>query len=72
MLVVDGLSTILNKADEHGVIQPLKVCRRAPGITHLLFADDSLLFFKADNNQAREIKEENDVRTILLYDTCTI
>lgn len=36
---------------------PLKVCRRAPGVSHLLFADDTLLFFKAEEEQARKVHE---------------
>jgi ribonuclease HI len=39
-----------------GDITPVKICRGAPGISHLLFADDTLLFFKADCEQARLIK----------------
>jgi hypothetical protein len=39
----------------------LQICRRAPGISHLFFADDSLLFFKADVGQANKIKDVLDV-----------
>ena len=47
LFVADGLSTILKNKVAMGVITPMKVCRRAPGVSHLLFADDSLLFFEA-------------------------
>jgi len=40
-----------------GALQELKVCRNAPGISHLLFADDTLLFFISVPEQAIEIKE---------------
>jgi hypothetical protein len=39
----------------------MKICRRAPGISHLLFADDSLLFFKAQGSQAQRVKEVLDM-----------
>ncbi|KAK1621216.1 hypothetical protein QYE76_026733 [Lolium multiflorum] len=47
LFVADGLSTLLQDAVDRNTIEPLKVCRSAPGVSHLLFADDSLLFFKA-------------------------
>lgn len=40
-----------------GAISPVHVCRRAPGISHLLFADDTLLFIKAKTEEADVIKE---------------
>lgn len=45
--MADGPSRILCQVVEEGQLNELKVCRRAPGVSHLLFADDSLLFFKA-------------------------
>ena len=47
LFVADGLSAILRKRVQDGVIAPVKICRRAPGISHLLFADDTMLFFEA-------------------------
>jgi hypothetical protein len=34
----------------------LKSVRRAPGISHLLFVDDSLLFFEGTTQQAGVVK----------------
>ncbi|XP_073363317.1 uncharacterized protein [Aegilops tauschii subsp. strangulata] len=38
-------------------IEPLKICRGAPGVSHLLFADDTLLFFKANQQQAGAVQD---------------
>jgi hypothetical protein len=37
---------------ESGGLHELKICRRAPGISHLLFADDCLMFFEGTTQQA--------------------
>jgi len=65
LLVADGLSLLLKKQEEIGSFTPLKVSRRAPAVSHLLFADDSLLFFHADAAQAR--KKE----TLGIFERCT-
>jgi hypothetical protein len=56
LFVAEGLSSLLKEQINMGNIQELKICRRSPGISHLLFADDSLLFFKANEEQAMKIK----------------
>jgi hypothetical protein len=43
----EALSCILKKETREGRITPLKVARGASGISNLLFANDSLLFYKA-------------------------
>jgi hypothetical protein len=55
LLVGEALTCILKKCNREGKITPLKVARNAPGISHLLFADDSLLFFKATPEEARAV-----------------
>ena len=57
LLVADGLSALLKDAEEKGEYTPLKVCQRAPGVSHLLFADDTLLFFNAKEEQAKKVYE---------------
>jgi len=61
LFVADGLSTLLQKKVQDRSLQELKVCRGAPGISHLLFADDTLLFFKANVEQAYVVKQALDL-----------
>jgi hypothetical protein len=56
LFVADGLSALIQREVNNGVIDPMRICRRAPGVSHLLFADDTLLFFKACPLQATRIK----------------
>jgi hypothetical protein len=56
LFVVDGLSCLIRKEIENNALREFHICRRALGISHLLFADDSLLFFKASVDQALVIK----------------
>lgn len=56
ILCAEGLSLLLLNAEERGKIHGIRVARGAPTVSHLLFADDSLLFFKANNQEASLIK----------------
>jgi hypothetical protein len=56
LFVADGLSALLQSEISSGGISPIKICRRALGVSHLLFADDTLLFFKASSDQADRVK----------------
>jgi hypothetical protein len=47
----------LQKEVEINGISPIKVCRRAPGVSHLLFADDTLLFFRSSPQEASKVKK---------------
>lgn len=57
LFMVDRLSLLMDEKIYQGAITPVKVCRSTPGISHLLFADDTILFFQAENGQAKIIKE---------------
>ncbi|XP_074346258.1 uncharacterized protein LOC141685032 [Apium graveolens] len=52
-----GLSLSLKVASNNAVISGCRICPQAPAITHLLFADDSFLFFKASAEEATSVKE---------------
>ena len=47
LLCAEGLHSIIQKARMDGDIQGISLCRGGPKVTHLFFADDSLLFSKA-------------------------
>jgi hypothetical protein len=57
LFVADGLSKLIHDQVHQRNIEELHICRRAPGISHLLFVDDMLLFIKATEDQAVRIKE---------------
>jgi hypothetical protein len=66
LFVGEALSCILKNQCMDGNITPLKVARNAPGISNLLFADDSLLFFKASPEEARAVDS-----ALKLFQRCT-
>jgi hypothetical protein len=57
LLVAEGLSVLIDHEIRESRMKELKICRRAPGLSHLLFADDSLLFFEAKKEQAEIVKK---------------
>lgn len=57
LFVADALSALIKRKVLEGSLEELRISRGAPGVSHLLFADDTLLFFKATQQQAREVKE---------------
>uniref|UniRef100_A0A452XL47 Reverse transcriptase domain-containing protein n=1 Tax=Aegilops tauschii subsp. strangulata TaxID=200361 RepID=A0A452XL47_AEGTS len=52
LFIADALSSLINKAMWEEGLRGVKICTSAPEISHLLFADDSLLFFHASAQQA--------------------
>ncbi|XP_020153203.1 uncharacterized protein [Aegilops tauschii subsp. strangulata] len=55
LLAAEGLSCLLKSRRESSNLQGLQVAPSAPPVNHLLFADDSLLFFKANGEGANEV-----------------
>jgi hypothetical protein len=57
ILCMEKLSTAINNVVLHGNWDPIHISNGGPQISHLLFADDVLLFTKAKNSQLRFITD---------------
>jgi hypothetical protein len=55
-LCAEGLSSLIRDAEERRLISGVRICRGAPSVSHLLFADDCFLFFNAEESQAQVMK----------------
>jgi hypothetical protein len=60
LLCAEGLSSLLLYEEEVGGIDGVRVCRNAPSVSHLLFADDSLILMKADTTNATSLQQVLD------------
>jgi hypothetical protein len=61
LLCAEGLSSLLLFEEEVGGIAGVRVCRNAPSVSLLLFADDSLILMKADTNNATSLQQVLDI-----------
>ncbi|KAM6552325.1 hypothetical protein CsatB_002133 [Cannabis sativa] len=52
LLCNDILSRILDRAQDRGDLHGIKISKNAPAISHLMFADDTLLFARANTMEA--------------------
>jgi len=55
LICTEGLSALIQDATTIKCLHSVKVCRSAPSITHLIFADDSVLFTRANLPEAQEV-----------------
>ena len=60
LLCAEGLSSLLQFEEEAGGIEGIRVCRNAPSVSHLLFADDSLVLIRADVMNATSLQNVLD------------
>ncbi|KAA3489552.1 reverse transcriptase [Gossypium australe] len=66
LLCSEGLSALIRLAKEDGLIKGAKTSRRGPEISHLLFADDCILFGEATKEGAGQLK-----RILKEYEKCS-
>lgn len=55
ILGTDVLSRLISRAERLGQIHGIKISRVAPPISHLLFADDTMIFIRADAGEASAV-----------------
>lgn len=56
IMCVEGLSAMIRRSEAVGLLHGCRVARGAPVVSHLLFADDCYLFFRANTTQASVMK----------------
>lgn len=56
-LCAQGLSSILSKASQNRLFRGVRIATSSPVITHLFFADDSLLFFRATKEDSLQVRK---------------
>ena len=56
----------MKKNERDGLIAGVKICPQAPCISHLLFADDSLILIRATEGDSKQLQN-----TLRLYEQCS-
>ena len=57
IVCAEGLSAMIRDSKARGALHGCSVCRNAPSISHLFFADDSYLFFKSSLAEAEVVRD---------------
>ena len=57
LLCSEGLHRLIQTATNNGEIKGVSLRRNGPKLTHLLFADDSLLFYRATRSECQKVLE---------------
>ena len=57
LLCAEGFTSLLAKAKSDGKIHGATICRGAPKVSDLLFAVDSLLFYRETQNEVEVVSE---------------
>lgn len=61
LLCAEALSVLLRKAETQNLLHGACICRGAPIISHLFFADDSIIFGRANEQELVEVKRIQDL-----------
>lgn len=56
ILRAKGLAALFDEWEKQGRIKGVKVCKNAPSVNHLLFADDSFIFARSTQQECMQMK----------------
>lgn len=57
LFCAEALSTLIKQAETDGQLHGIIICRRAPSVSHLFFADDILLFKESKPDEVRVVRD---------------
>ena len=66
LLCALGLQSLLQKAEANDDIRGVAICRNGPRVSHLFFADDSVLFCRATEAECQRILD-----VLAVYERCS-
>ena len=56
LLCAEGLSALIRKAEREQTIRGIAICRGGPRLSHLFFADDSVIFCRASQHEGEVLQ----------------
>ena len=83
LLCTEGLNGLIKHVERNGDIHGFSLCRRGPKLTHMLFADNSLLFCRSTKEECDKVlkilesyekalgQKVNRDKTSLFFSKCT-
>ena len=60
LLCAEGLSALIRKKEALGLLRGVGVSKQAPSVSHLFFADDSIIFCRATLEECKQVAEVLD------------